>query len=108
MSERELRLQAATIFRRAASYIRTYGWQVSGMSEDGLPRCSMGALASAHKDEHWNKDLAEFMYKELYKELDGIGLTEFNYRHNSGEDVAKLFERVVNKVTADLRLVAYQ
>jgi hypothetical protein len=89
---------AANIFQDAAIYIRTYGWQVSGMSEHGKPRCSMGALASAYPVDHWDVELAELMYKTLYEELGGIGLTEFNYHHKDGEKVAQLFERVAAKL----------
>lgn len=99
MSEREIKNQAEAIFRGAAEYIRKYGWQVSGMSEHGLPRCSMGALASAHPDEVWDKDLAKFMYNELYEELDGLRLTQFNYLNRNGEKVAELFERVADKLS---------
>ena len=89
-----LRSQAAAIFKHAAAYIRAYGWQVTGMSRHGLPRCSMGALASAHRDKMWDKELAELMYSQLYEELDGLTLTEFNYRYNDGEKVAQLFDKV--------------
>ncbi len=90
--------EAAEIFDSAAFYIRSYGWQVSGMSEHGKPRCSMGALASAHSEKLWDKELATFMYNELYKELNGISLTDFNYKYKDGEKVAKLFERVATKL----------
>lgn len=94
MKRGDLTLQAATIFTRAAAYIRKYGWQITGMSEHGKPRCSMGALASAHPAKVWNKDLAVLMYQKLHEELHGIGLTEFNYTYRSGEKVAQLFERI--------------
>lgn len=83
--------QAAHIFLKAAEYIETYGWQVSGMGTHGKPRCSMGALASAHADTEWDPALARLMYTSLTNELNGIGLTEFNRRANSGADVARLF-----------------
>ncbi len=95
----EINQQASNIFRKAAMYIRTYGWQVTGMSKYGLPRCSMGALASAHNDVIWNKELAEFMYEKLYEELDGLTLTEFNYKYRSGEKVAELFDKVAKNLT---------
>ncbi len=85
---------ASTIFRKAATYIRKYGWQVSGMSQDGKPRCSMGALESASKGVVWNKSLGSLMYQTLYKELNGETLTEFNHRVRNGESVAELFEKV--------------
>lgn len=88
--------QAAVIFKRAANYIRAHGWQVSGMSQDGKPRCSMGALASAHKADRWDKNLARLMYDKLYQELGGMSLTEFNEKFRSGEKVARLFERTAN------------
>lgn len=93
MVEETTRAKAATIFRRAAAYIRKYGWQVDGISEDGKPRCSMGALASAYPKETWEKDLSSLMYKSLKSELHGITLTEFNHKANNGTAVAKLFER---------------
>lgn len=105
MSENDLNNQAAFIFRRAAGYIRNYGWQVSGMSVDGLPRCSMGALASAHKVSVWNKALAKHMYHSLYQELNGLTLTEFNYKHNDGEIVAELFDRASTRLSATKSLV---
>jgi hypothetical protein len=101
----EAAVQAADIFERAAVYIRRYGWQVTGMSRHGKSRCSMGALASAHPDEVWDESLAQLMYQELYDELNGIGLTEFNYAHNDGERVAQLFERVAVKLRHACRLV---
>jgi hypothetical protein len=68
------------------------------MSEDGKPRCSMGALASAYPRHKWSERLSRLMYAELYKELDGISLTEFNHQHQSGEKVAQLYERVAAKL----------
>lgn len=99
MDDGDIRRQAVTIFRGAATYIRQYGWQVSGMSRHGLPRCSMGALASAYHEKIWDKKLAELMYDELYKELNGMSLTEFNYMHKDGEKVAMLFDRVAEKLS---------
>jgi hypothetical protein len=87
------KLKAAEIFLNAALYIRNYGWQETGMSSHGKPRCSMGALASAHQTEEWDPEIADLMYKTLYDQLDGINLTEFNARAQSGEDVATLFEQ---------------
>jgi hypothetical protein len=105
MSDNDLRKRAGVIFRRAATYIRCYGWQVSGMSEDGLPRCSMGALASAYKAGVWNKKLAELMYQSLYQERDGLTLTEFNYTYRDGEMVAKLFDHVAARLLTKQRLI---
>ena len=105
MSESELSRQASIIFRRAASYIRKYGWQVSGMGRDGLPRCSMGALASAHKANIWDNELAELMYQALYEDLDGLTLTEFNHQYNDGEMVARLFDQVAAKLSINKSLV---
>lgn len=93
-----MRRQAAGIFNKAAKYIRSYGWQVRGMSEHGKPRCSMGALASAYPEKVWDSQLASLMYQELYEELGGIGLTEFNYLYNDGQKVAQLFERVAQNL----------
>jgi hypothetical protein len=98
MSENSIRVQAAMIFLRAASYIRTYGWQKTGMGLYGQPRCSMGALASASHEQKWDEDLSSLMYSELREQLDGISLTQFNYRHNDGEKVARLFESVAAKL----------
>lgn len=86
--------QAADIFAKAAAYIRTYGWQEVGMSEHGRPRCSMGALASAHDERVWDSEVAALMYQTLNRKLSGVGLTEFNRRASGGEDVARLFEQV--------------
>jgi hypothetical protein len=105
--DRSVALQAAIIFERAASYIREHGWQVTGMSEHGKPRCSMGALASAHPSEVWDEQLARLMYQNLSEELGDIGLTEFNYTHNDGEKVAQLFERVAVKLTTN-RILLYR
>lgn len=99
MDDINIALQAADIFKKAADYIRYYGWQVTGMGYYGGPRCSMGALASAHPDEVWDGDLSDLMYQMLYGELDGIGLTEFNYKHKDGERVAQLFEQVATKLS---------
>ena len=104
MNERVI-LQAASIFEEAAAYIRRYGWQVTGMSRHGQPRCSMGALASAHFEETWDKNLAKFMYKELYKELHGISLTHFNYKFRDGEKVAQLYEKIALKLRRTSNLV---
>lgn len=91
-------LQGAEIFLKAASYIRTYGWQVSGMGVHGAPRCSMGALESACPQEKWDNDMATLMYAELYDELDGVNLTQFNEITQDGEQVAQLFERVAKRL----------
>lgn len=98
MKEAGVRAQAAQIFLNAAAYIRSYGWQKTGMGLYGQPRCSMGALASAHYEQEWNQNLSALMYRELGKELNGISLTQFNYRHNDGETVARLFESVAIKL----------
>lgn len=86
------------IFLRAADYIRRYGWQRSGMGLYGQPRCSMGALASAHREPKWDTRLSALMYRELKEELDGISLTQFNYRHE-GKEVAHLFERIAARLS---------
>jgi hypothetical protein len=93
MSDKEIRVKASFIFLKAAKYIRYYGWQVSGMSAHGKPRCSMGALASAHQKSKWDNSLSEIMYKTLYIELEGMSLTQFNYKFKDGEKVAQLYER---------------
>jgi hypothetical protein len=97
--DHNLNTRASAIFRRAANYIRNYGWQVSGMSENGLPRCSMGALASAYRASVWDSELSELMYRSLYEELDGLTLTEFNYKYNDGEMVARLFDQVATRLS---------
>jgi hypothetical protein len=100
MDERELENKAAQIFLKAAEYIRKYGWQVSGMSENGKERCSMGALASANPEKKWDKNLSELMYKTLYKELNGLSLTQFNYKYRDGEKVSQLYERTATSISA--------
>jgi hypothetical protein len=89
---------AVDIFLKAAAYIREYGWQRSGMSTDGQPRCSMGALESAYPKENWDEKLSRMMYRTLYDELNGLSLTQFNYKYNDGEKVAKLYERTAAKL----------
>lgn len=69
------------------------------MSAHGKPRCSMGALASAHPAQKWDEGLSNLMYDSLYKELDGMSLTDFNYKFKSGEKVARLYERVARRLT---------
>ena len=86
--------QAASIFLKAAAYIRQYGWQKEGMGEHGAPRCSMGAIESAGPPRaEWSSDLADLMYRILNRELDGMSLTSFNSQYQSGEKVAQLYER---------------
>lgn len=99
MSNRETRVFAAEIFIKAARYIRDYGWQIKGMGSHGKPRCSMGALASAYQKRIWDKKLSAVMYEELYKKLDGITLTQFNYKYKSGNKVAELYEQVAMSLT---------
>lgn len=99
MKETELSSQAAKIFSAAADYIRRYGWQKRGMSSNRNPRCSMGALASAYPVQKWDKKMASLMYKALYKELNGLTLTQFNYKFNDGEKVALLYERVARTIS---------
>lgn len=98
MSEVEVRTQAAATFRKAAAYIRRHGWQEKGMSLHGQPRCSMGALASAHPEPAWDSQMAGLMYDTLKEELRGLSLTQFNHRVRSGEPVARLYERVAAKL----------
>ena len=90
--------QAANIFREAAAYIRKFGWQKEGMGEYGKPRCSMGALDSALPRGEWDETLSSVMYESLYEELDGLSLTQFNSKFQSGEKVARLYERVAKKI----------
>lgn len=87
-------VKASAIFLKAAVYIRQYGWQEEGMSCHGQPRCSMGALASAYPVRKWDKNLAALIYEALYKELNGISLTQFNHKVKDGDKVARLFEKV--------------
>jgi|GEM_PF-4844094 len=105
MNKGDLRVKAASIFLKAADYIRQYGWQSSGMNEDGMPRCSMGALKSAGPKEKWDEDMAKLMYQHLYKELNGLSLTQFNYKYKSGEKVAQLFERTAHSLAATPHIV---
>lgn len=98
MSEDKIKSQAASIFLKAAVYIRQYGWQKEGMSEHGRPRCSMGALASAYRQVEWDRQLSGLMYETLYDELDGVSLTQYNSRCNDGEKVAQLYEHVAAKL----------
>jgi hypothetical protein len=98
MKQKRIEDQAAMVFLKAASYIRKYGWRKEGMSKHGQPRCSMGALASAHSRQQWNKNLSVLMYKALYEELSGLSLTQFNCKYQSGEKVAELYERVAEKL----------
>lgn len=98
MKDSEIRVTAAKIYLKAADYITQYGWQKSGMGVDGEPRCSVGALASAYPKQKWNRDLATTMYKALYKELNGMTLTQFNYKFNDGSKVANLYERVARSL----------
>jgi len=99
MKRIETRNEATEIFLNAARYIRQYGWQEKGMSVDGQPRCSMGALASAHPKSKWNKKLASLMYQALYEELNGKTLTQFNYKFKDGNKVANLYEQVARSLT---------
>jgi hypothetical protein len=101
MTQNKIESEAATIFRKAAAYIRRYGWQQEGMGEDGLPRCSMGALDSAYPNVEWDKQLASVMYERLYEELNGLSLTQFNSKYKSGEKVAYLFEKTAAKIRGD-------
>lgn len=97
---KQVKAQAAVIFQKAAVYIRQYGWQVEGMGQYGGPRCSMGALDSAYPETEWDKNMADLMYKTLYEELKGLSLTQFNSIYQSGEKVARLYERVAVKLNA--------
>lgn len=91
-------LKAVEVFLAAAAYIRRYGWQRTGMSTHGKPRCSMGALASASPQQIWDKELSSLMYDALYKNLGGITLTQFNKRAKDGNEVALLFEQVARSL----------
>lgn len=98
MIAEDLYAKAAQIFLNAAEYIRQYGWQEKGMGKYGEPRCSMGALASVYPKEK-DSALPELMYKTLYKELNGITLTEYNHKFQDGKAVAKLFEKTALSLT---------
>ncbi len=93
----KVRKKAAENFLEAAGYIRSYGWQVKGMGEYGQPRCSMGALNSVWPKEN-TEGLAKTMYQALYKELNGLSLTEFNYKYKKGEKVSSLFEQTARSL----------
>ena len=86
--------QGAQIFRDAAAYIRKHGWQRKGMGEHGEPRCSMGALQSAHPMERWDQEMAVLMFATLYDELGGLTLTQFNEKVKDGNEVADLYDQV--------------
>jgi hypothetical protein len=63
----------------------------------GKPRCSMGTLASAHRKTIWNPKVASLMYHALYRQLNGITLTEFNTRAEKN-DVILLFEQAAKSL----------
>lgn len=91
--------EAANIFRQAAVYIRRYGWQKEGMGQDGLPRCSMGAIESAGPPRtEWDPQMSKLMYDSLYEQLEGLSLTRFNSKHQNGEAVAQLYEKVAARL----------
>jgi hypothetical protein len=98
MRRDEIQLDARKIFRTAAEYIRKYGWQVKGMGTYVQPRCSMDALTSAYREQRWDKTLSKLMYETLYKELNGMTLTQYNYKFKSGGKVARLYEMVAEKL----------
>ncbi len=100
MEEDRIEVQAAKLFLKAAAYIRKYGWQEEGMGEEGFPRCSMGALASACPDEEWGKDLSGLVYNALYEELNGLSLTQYNHKFQDGERVVQLYKRAAERVIA--------
>jgi hypothetical protein len=104
MSDYRTQKLAANIFIKAACYIRDHGWQIEGMSIDGQPRCSMGALDSAHTKSGWNQKPSQLMYSSLYKELQGTSLTQFNHTHKDGEKVAQLYERVASKLHSKVQI----
>ncbi len=89
---------ASSIFLKAVGYVRTYGWQVVGMAEHGQPRCSMGALASAHPEPVWNKALSSAMYETLYETLGELSFSEFNRKVKNNQDVIDLFEKMAKSV----------
>lgn len=68
------------------------------MGEHGRPRCSMGALDSAFPELEWDKNLANLMYETLYEELDGRSLTQYNHEVETGEEVARLYDRVARRL----------
>jgi hypothetical protein len=101
MKKNTVEAQAASIFFNAAAYIRENGWQKEGMGEEGAPRCSMGALETAGPSRaEWDENLSKLMYDSLYEELNGISLTSFNSKYQSGEKVAQLYESVASKLAA--------
>ncbi len=100
MEREDTQTQAAYIFLRAAAYIRQYGWQEKGMSAHGKPRCSMGALASAHPVKRWDEDMAILMYEALTNYLKDTSLTAFNSKAGSGEKIARLYEQVAASLLA--------
>lgn len=101
MSRAKLKAKAADIFLNAAQYIKKYGWQVSGMGEYAQPRCSMGALASAYPKKRWEPELAKLMYSQLYEQLNGISLTEFNYKYQDPSKVIALFTKTAKSLMND-------
>ena len=94
MYSEEICKKAASIYLKAADYVRTYGWQVKGMGKHGEPRCSMGALESAYPKAVWEKELSNVMYENLYETLGDISFSEFNLTVKSNNDVIKLFEKM--------------
>lgn len=98
MKEGKTRAQAAGVLLKAAAYIRQYGWQEEGMGEQDGPRCSMGAIDSACPRGEWDDQVAKLMYSGLNKELDGLSLTGFNHKFQSGEKVARLYERTARSL----------
>lgn len=97
-----VRRKASHIFLAAAQYIESIGWQEKGMGVHGGPRCSMGALASAHLDAIWDPQLSAIMYAALVRELQGISLTEFNRRARNGTDVARLLRSAARSISCPL------
>jgi hypothetical protein len=59
----------------------------------------MGALNSA-KPGKWDNKVADLMYKSLRVELKGLSLTQFNHKTQSGQAVARLFERAAARLAS--------
>jgi|SRR5579862_2057579 len=92
MKRQDVHTQATQVFLDAANYIRKYGWQEKGMGQFGKRRCSMGAIASVYPKKA-NPALPALMYETLYKELNGLNLTQYNHKFKNGDAVINLFER---------------
>jgi hypothetical protein len=83
--DKKHRQEGARIFRSAINFLKNNDWEGT----------TMDLLLSTTPGRVWPQPMAVYMYSELYNELAGQTLSQFDKTKKNKQEVIKLFEKVI-------------